>query len=81
MQNNNEVELLKIEDARKLVGGISRNHFYDLIRQGVLPQPVKLGTQCSRWVKAELLAVIATQAAKRATQPTVRTNNRNHTND
>jgi predicted DNA-binding transcriptional regulator AlpA len=74
MPNNQDIELLNIGGALSLVGGISRQHFYDLIRQGVMPQPVKLGTQCSRWVKAELIAAVNAQAAKRATKPTVRTN-------
>jgi predicted DNA-binding transcriptional regulator AlpA len=62
-----EIELLPINGALIQCGGISRNHFYDLIRKGLMPKPVKLGSQCSRWVKAELVAAIAALAAKRNT--------------
>lgn len=61
------VELLDIEASRAFCGNISRNHFYDLIRQGVMPKPIKLSLQCSRWIRSELEAAVAKLAAKRTT--------------
>lgn len=62
-----EIELLPFEQSRAAVGGISKNHFYDLIRRGILPKPVKLSPQCSRWIKSELEAAVAKLAAARNT--------------
>jgi predicted DNA-binding transcriptional regulator AlpA len=67
-----EIELLDIHAARAMAGGVSRNHFYQLIRSGAMPAPIKLGTQCARWVKAELLAAIDAAIAKRNAKPSVR---------
>ena len=68
MQTNSpEIELLTLEQSLAVSGGISKNHFYDMIRRGLMPKPVKLGKQCSRWIKSELVAAIAELAAKRNT--------------
>ena len=34
--------LVRISEARKLLGGISASHFDTLIRQGKLPKPMKI---------------------------------------
>jgi len=60
-----EIELLPLEQALANAGGISKNHFYDLQRQGVMPKPVKLSRQCSRWIKSEIVAAVAALIAKR----------------
>lgn len=63
MANNNstalpELELFDIHAARAFVGGVSRNHFYQCIRRGQLPKPIKIGVQMSRWLRSELQAAI-----------------------
>ena len=60
-----EIELLPLEQSLPIVGDISKNHFYDLIRRGILPKPVKLSRQCSRWIKSELEAAVAKLVAAR----------------
>lgn len=67
--NSPELELLPLEQSLALIGGISKNHFYDLIRRGWMPKPVKLGKQCSRWIKSELQSSIAALASKRTANP------------
>lgn len=48
--------LLRVEDVLRILS-ISRSQLYDLIREGVLPGPIKLGG-CSRWRLAGILAAI-----------------------
>lgn len=49
--------LLRAEEVVRILS-ISRSQLYDLIRQGVLPPPIKLGG-CSRWKVADIRAAIA----------------------
>ena len=45
---------------------VSRTTFYDLVKQGTLPAPIKLG-RCSRWRPSEVEAAIeATRVPKHA---------------
>jgi len=50
-------EALFEKEARKICGGASRGHFYNLIGAGCLPQPRKLGRR-SIWFKSELIAAM-----------------------
>lgn len=61
MQNtttSSDAELLDIHAACAFLGGSSRNHFYQCIRRGQLPKPIKIGVQMSRWLRSELQAAI-----------------------
>jgi len=42
---------------------ISRSTFYDKIKQGELPEPVKLGPRISTWKKSDILAFVAKMEA------------------
>lgn len=35
--------------------GVSRNTIWTWTRQGILPQPVRLGNACTRWRRSEVL--------------------------
>ncbi len=53
---------------------VSRTTFYDLVKNGTLPQPIKLG-RCARWRPSEVeVALEATRNVKKA--PRVRTRTR-----
>lgn len=45
---------LKIDEACKLCGNLSRGAFYNAISRGDLPRPKKIGNR-SIWLKSELL--------------------------
>ena len=37
---------------------VSRAHFHDLVKRGILPKPIRLGPRISCWRKSDLLAFI-----------------------
>jgi prophage regulatory protein len=45
--------LLRLRDVLGIVG-MSRAHVYNLIKQGLFPRPVALGSNCARWVQSEV---------------------------
>ena len=59
--------LLRLRDVLDIVG-LSRAHVYNLIKQGLFPSPIALGSNCARWVQSDVLAwVEASIAAARLT--------------
>lgn len=58
-------KLLRRDEARRKLGGISDSAFYLWVSQGRLPRPVHLG-RTSFWVEAELDEVIEALKAERA---------------
>ena len=55
----NSRELYSIKEARELLGGISRNSIYELLRSGRLPSVV-LG--CRRFISAAAIAELITKS-------------------
>ena len=47
--------LLRLRDVLIIVG-LSRAHVYNLVKQGLFPRPIALGSNCSRWVHSEVQA-------------------------
>jgi prophage regulatory protein len=47
--------LLRLRDVLTIVG-LSRAHVYNLIKQGLFPRPIALGSNCARWVQSEVQA-------------------------
>jgi prophage regulatory protein len=47
--------LLRLRDVLTIVG-LSRAHVYSLIKQGLFPRPIALGSNCARWVQSEVQA-------------------------
>ena len=45
--------LLRLRDVLAIVG-MSRAHVYNLIKQGLFPRPIALGSNCARWVQSEV---------------------------
>lgn len=65
-------DLIDIDEARKRAGGsrpIGRSTFYERIKQGKFPQPVKLGPRISRWRADELDAALDRMANERPEPP------------
>ncbi len=56
-------ELLSVEEVSALIGR-SRSSIYADEKNGRFPEPLKIGSS-ARWIKSEVLAWIAEQAAKR----------------
>ena len=60
-------KLLRLRDVLTIVG-MSRAHVYNLIKQGLFPRPIALGSNCARWVQSEVQAwVDASIVAARST--------------
>ena len=71
--------LLRLRDVLTIVG-LSRAHVYNLIKQGLFPRPIALGSNCARWVQSEVQAwvsdsIVAARLAQ-AGRPARRTNAR-----
>lgn len=47
--------LLRLRDVLSIVG-LSRAHVYNLVKQGLFPRPIALGSNCARWVQSEVQA-------------------------
>ena len=45
--------LLRLRDVLAVVG-MSRAHVYNLIKHGLFPRPIALGSNCARWVQSEV---------------------------
>ena len=54
----NDERLLRIRDVLNIVG-LSRAHVYNLIKQGLFPRPIALGSNCARWVQSEVQAWVS----------------------
>jgi len=50
--------LLRLRDVLAIVG-MSRAHVYNLIKQGLFPRPIALGSNCARWVQSEVQAWVS----------------------
>ena len=48
-----DIVLLTRQQVEKMLG-IRRSTIYKLMRQGKLPEPIKISSGCVRWRKAEL---------------------------
>lgn len=48
-----DIELLTRQQVEKILG-IRRSTIYKLMRQGKLPEPIKISPGCVRWRRAEL---------------------------
>lgn len=56
--------LLRLKDVLKLLP-ISRSQFYDRIKDGDYPQPVKLGARVSAWWESEILEILHRETVRR----------------
>jgi prophage regulatory protein len=54
--------LLRLRDVVHIVG-MSRAHVYNLIKQGLFPRPIALGSNCARWVQSEVQAWVSDSIA------------------
>lgn len=69
--------LLRLRDVLTIVG-LSRAHVYNLIKQGLFPRPIALGSNCARWVQSEVQAwVDASIVTARLTSAEHRSGRRN----
>ena len=50
--------LLRLRDVLTILS-LSRAHVYHLIKQGLFPRPIALGSNCARWVQSEVQAWLA----------------------
>lgn len=50
--------LLRLRDVLTVVG-LSRAHVYHLVKNGLFPRPIALGSNCARWVQSEVQAWVA----------------------
>ena len=56
--------LIRLRDALARVG-MSRAAWYDAVRAGQAPRPVRIGRRAVAWVEAEVSAYIADRIAER----------------
>jgi prophage regulatory protein len=54
--------LLRLRDVLAVVG-LSRAHVYHLIKHGLFPRPIALGSNCARWVQSEVRAWVSNRIA------------------
>ena len=47
------VRILRIQQVRERTG-LSRSTIYELVAEGVLPPPVRIGHRTSGWIEAEI---------------------------
>lgn len=74
MKNQNFPELptegfIRCDHFRHLLGGISRSTFFDAVRSGRLPRPVKLTARASGWQVNEVRQALAKIAAGEGQEP------------
>jgi prophage regulatory protein len=50
--------LLRLRDVLTIVG-LSRAHVYNLVKQGLFPRPIALGSNCARWIQSEVQAWVS----------------------
>lgn len=67
--------LLRLRDVLNIVG-LSRAHVYNLIKQGLFPRPVALGSNCARWVQSEVQAWVAASIVAARLRPAERRSGR-----
>jgi prophage regulatory protein len=48
-----EIRILRIHEVRRRTG-LSRSTIYELVAEGVLPAPVRIGHRTSGWIEAEV---------------------------
>lgn len=60
--------LLRLRDVLSIVG-LSRAHVYNLVKQGLFPRPIALGSNCARWVQSEVQAWVNESIAAARTRP------------
>jgi predicted DNA-binding transcriptional regulator AlpA len=60
-------QLLRLNQIFGIIGllPISRAKFYDLVKQGSLPQPIKLGSRISCWRRVDIVNFIESNAGGR----------------
>lgn len=58
--------LIKLDQVMAIVG-LGKTLIYRLVGKDAFPQPLKLGSNASRWSEAEIFSWIAEQAAARPT--------------
>ena len=49
---------VRAEHFRHLLGAISRSTFFDLVREGRIPRPVKIGARAAGWPVGQVREVI-----------------------
>ncbi len=45
---------------------ISKSTFYERLKNGDIPAPIKIGPRCSRWPESEFEAFLRSRSTKRA---------------
>lgn len=55
-------EMLRLPDVSKKTG-YPRSTLYDLIRDGLFPPPVAIGSRCSAWPSDEITAIVDARIA------------------
>ena len=63
--------LLRLRDVLIIVG-LSRAHVYNLVKQGLFPRPIALGSNCARWVHSEVQAWVDASIAAARLRPSHR---------
>jgi predicted DNA-binding transcriptional regulator AlpA len=64
-------DLLDLSAVRHAVGGTRPLHsatIYRLIKRGLLPAPIHVGPNTSRWLRSEIEAALQVMIARRASQ-------------
>lgn len=69
--------LLRLRDVLTIVG-VSRAHVYNLVKQGLFPRPISLGSNCARWVESEVQAWIDASIVAARLTPAERRSCRTH---
>ncbi len=59
-------DLISIDDACTMLGGISKATMWRGVKAGPFPKPIKLGKFIARWSRAELAAYIEKIKSARA---------------
>jgi predicted DNA-binding transcriptional regulator AlpA len=58
-------ELLPLKEVCRLFGGIDASTIYRNIHRGVIPAPIKVGPNTSRWLRSECEAALAAMIQRR----------------
>ena len=63
-----ETELLNIEAVCAFFGGLDPSTIYRNVRRGLIPAPIRVTANTSRWLRSECEASLAAMIARRPAQ-------------
>lgn len=62
-QDSNSVRIIRLPALQEKLGGVSKATVYRMVKEGLLPKQIHIGSRCTGWVESQVDEMLLSRIA------------------